>query len=105
MPFSLVDYNQKDIQQKLLVIINESMNIPPLHPYAKLTTKQIRQFNVKFHEYIANLPDENYLEIIDKDFNMVMSDVFENFRAEDQFVRNINTDVIPMSSLLDVIVE
>jgi len=104
MPFSQNDYNQKDIQQKLLIIINDSMNIPPLHPYSKLTTKQIRQFNTKFHEYIANLPPDEYLEIINKDFNMIMSDVFETLRPEDQYVKIINTDVIPFSNL-DVIVE
>jgi len=104
MPFSQTEFNNDEIRQKLLVIINDSMQIPPLHPYAKLTTRQTKQFNTKFHEYIANLPDEDYLEEIDKNFNTIMADVFETMKPEDQFVRNINTDVIPMSSL-EVIVE
>lgn len=102
MPFSQTDFNNKDIRQKLLVIINDSMGLPPLNPFSKLTTRQTKQFNVKFHEYISGLPDENYLEVIDIIFNTIMLDVFETLRAEDQFVRNINTDVIPMS---DVVVE
>jgi len=102
MPFSQTDYNQKEIQQKLLLIINESMGLNPLHPFSKLTTRQTKQFNVKFHEYISRLPDEGYLEIIDRDFNTIMLEVFETMKPEEQFVRNINTDVIPMS---DVVVE
>ena len=102
MPFSQNDYNQKEIQQKLLVIINDMVGLNPLHPFSKLTTRQTKQFNVKFHEYIANLPVEDYLEVINKDFNTIMLEVFETMKPEDQFVRNINTDVIPMS---DVVVE
>jgi hypothetical protein len=105
MPFSQTDFNEKDIQQKLIVIINDSMGVPPLHPFSKLTTRQKKQFDTKMNEYIANLPpDEEYLEVIDKDFNTIMLDFFETMKPEDQFVRNINTDVIPMSSL-DVVVE
>lgn len=105
MPFSQTDFNEKDIQQKLLVIINDSIGMPPLHPFSKLTKRQTKQFNIKIHEYIANLPpDDEYLDVIDRDFNTIMLDVFETLRPEDQFVRNINTTVIPMSSL-DVVVE
>ena len=104
MSFSQNDFNNKDIQQKLTIIINESMNIPPLQPFSKLTTRQTKQFNTAFHTYISNLPDDEYLEVIDRDFNTIMSDIFETMKPEDQFVRNINTDVIPMSSL-DVVVE
>ena len=105
MPFSQTEFNQKDIQEKLLVIINDSMGIPPLHPFSKLTKKQTKQFNIKIHEYIANLPpDDEYLDVINNDFNTIMADVFETLRPEDQFVRNINTDVIPLSTL-DVVVE
>jgi len=102
MPFSQTDFNNKDIQQKLTIIINESMGLAPLHPFSKLTTRQTKQFNTAFHTYISNLPDTDYLEIINKDFNTIMLDVFETLRPEEQFVRNINTDVIPMS---DVVVE
>ena len=105
MPFSQTDFNEKDIQQKLLVIINDSIGMPPLHPFSKLTKRQTKQFNIKIHEYIANLPpDDEYLDVIDRDFNTIMLDVFETLRPEDQFVMNINTTVIPMSSL-DVVVE
>lgn len=105
MPFSQTDFNEKDIQQKLQVIINDSMGIAPLYPISKLTTRQTKQFNTKMNEYIANLPpDEEYLEVINKDFNIVMNELFEQMKPEDQFVRNINTEVIPMSSL-DVVVE
>jgi hypothetical protein len=104
MPFSQTDFNNKDIQQKLMVIINDSMGLPPLHPFSKLTKKQTKQFNTNIHEYIANLPPVGYSEVITNDFNMIMADVFDTLRPEDQFVRNINTDVIPLSTL-DVIVE
>lgn len=105
MPFSQTDFNEKDIQQKLLVIINDSMGLPPLNPLKQLTKRQTKQFETKIHEYIANLPpDDEYLDVIDKDFNTIMLEVFETLRPEDQFVRNINTTVIPMSSL-DVVVE
>ena len=105
MPFTQTDFNEKDIQQKLQVIINDSIGMPPLHPVSKLTTRQTKQFNTNMNEYIANLPpDDEYLDVINKDFNTIMLEVFETFKPEDQFVRNINTTVIPMSSL-DVVVE
>ena len=105
MPFSQTDFQNTDIQQKLQVIINDSMGIAPLYPFSKLTTRQTKQFNTKMNEYIANLPpDDEYLDVINKDFNTIMLDVFETLRPEDQYVRNINTTVIPMSSL-DVVVE
>ena len=104
MSFSNADFNETDIQQKLLVIINDSMGIPPLNPISKLTKRQTKQFNTKMNEYIANLPPVGYSEVITNDFNIIMADVFETMKFEDQFVKNINTDVIPMSSL-DVIVE
>jgi len=96
MCFSQTDFQNNEIRQKLIVIINDVIGVPPLQPFSKLTTKQTRVFNVKLQEYIANLP-ENYLEVIDKDFNMVMNDVFERFKPEEQFVRNMNTDVIPLN--------
>lgn len=96
MCFSQTDFQNNEIRQKLIVIINDVIGVPPLQPFSKLTTKQTRVFNVKLQEYIANLP-ENYLEVIDKDFNMVMNDVFETFKPEEQFVRNMNTDVIPLN--------
>ena len=80
MPFSQTDFSETDIQQKLKVIINDSMGIAPLRPVSKLTKRQTKQFNTKMNDYIANLPpDDEYLEIINRDFNMVMSDVFETF--------------------------
>lgn len=104
MPFSQNDFQNNEIRQELIVIINDAIGIKPLYPFSKLTTKQQREFNVKLHEYIAKLPEEGYLEVIHKDFCYIMSDVFETFKPENCFVRNINTEVIPISSS-NIIVE
>ena len=94
MPFTQTDFEDIDIRTKLITIMNDSMGIPPLTKFSTLTTRQQLNVNVKMNEYIKNLPDKGYLEIIDNNFNLIMSDFFEKMKPEELFVPLVNSDVV-----------
>jgi len=97
MCFSQTDFQNDEIRQKLMVIINDSIEVKPLQPFTTLTQKQMRVFNSKLQEYISKLPEDGYLEQIHKDFCIVMQDVFETLKPEEVFIRNMNTTIIELS--------
>jgi len=97
MCFSQTDFQNDEIRQKLMVIINDSIEVKPLQPFTTLTQKQMRVFNSKLQEYISKLPEDKYLDVIDRDFNTIMQDVFETLKPEEVFIRNMNTTIIELS--------
>jgi hypothetical protein len=101
MPFTQSDFENIETRTKLITIMNDNMGIPPLTKISNLTKRQILAMNEKMNKYIRDLPDELYLERIDRDFNLVMSDFFENMKPEDLFIPLVNTDVV----LLEIPVE
>ena len=82
MPFTQTDFDNIETRTKLITIMNDSIGIPPLTKISTLTKRQLLIMNAKMNDYIKNLPEEFYLETIDKDFNFVMSDVFEKMKPE-----------------------
>lgn len=94
MPFSQTDFENIEIRTKLITIINDSIGVPPLTKISTLTKRQLLTINAKMNEYIKNLPEDFYLEKIDKDFNFVMEDVFEKMNPEELFIPQVNSDVV-----------
>lgn len=91
MGFSQIDFNENDVRTKLTVVINDQMGLPALHKFSELNTRQKSKFNQYMCEYIAGLPQENYLEVLHKEFCEIMGSVFETLRPEECYVPSINT--------------
>jgi hypothetical protein len=94
MPFLQTDFDNIETRTKIITIMNDAIGIYPLTKISTLTKRQLLTMNVKMNEYIRNLPAEGYLEVIDKDFNLIMSDVFEKMKPEEMFIPVVNTDVV-----------
>jgi len=103
MPFAQTDFENIEIRTKLITIMNDSMSIPPLTKISNLTKRQILSMNEKMNKYIRDLPDEGYLERIDRDFNLIMSDFFEQMKPDEMFIPSVNTDVVLLEK--EVVVE
>ena len=99
MPFSETDFQNIETRTKLITIMNDSMGIPPLTKISTLTKRQLLTMNTKMNEYIKNLPEDLYLEKIDKDFFFVMEDVFEKMKPEECFVPLVNSDVVLLEKI------
>jgi len=74
--------------------MNDEIGVPALTKISSLTKRQLLIMNAKMNGYINDLPEEFYLEKIDKDFSLVMSDIFEKMKPEEMFIPLINTDVV-----------
>lgn len=94
MPFSQSDFENIEIRTKIITIMNDIIGVPPLTKISSLTKRQLLTINAKMNDYIKNLPEDLYLEKIDKDFNFVMEDVFEKMKPEEMYIPSINTDVV-----------
>jgi len=94
MPFLQTDFDNIETRTKLITIMNDSIGIPPLTKISSLTKRQLLTMNAKMNQYIKDLPEDLYLEKIDKDFNLIMSDVFEKMKPEELFIPLVNTDVV-----------
>jgi hypothetical protein len=94
--FSKSDFENDEVRGKLLSIINDKLHFDVLKPFSKLNKRQQVYFNDELNKYIQNLPLENYLDVITKDFNIVMSDILtsEDFRPELQRVTRSSTNPI-----------
>ena len=103
MPFKQTDFDDIETRTKIITIINDSIGVPPLTKISTLTTRQKLTVNVKIIEYIHRLPAEGYLEVIDKDFNLIMSDVFEKMNPEEMFIPFVNSDIVLLEK--EVLVE
>ena len=102
MPFKQTDFDDIETRTKIITIMNDSIGVPPLTKISTLTTRQKLTVNVKMNEYIHRLPAEGYLEVIDKDFNLIMSDVFEKMRPDEMFIPLVNSDVILLEKEVSV---
>lgn len=94
--FSKSDFENDEVRLKLLSIINDKLHFDVLKPFSKLNKRQQVYFNDELNKYIQNLPLENYLEVINQNFNTIMYDVFssEDFRPELQRVTKSSTNPI-----------
>ena len=89
MPFNQQDFSDKEVNLKLLSIINDKLRIDALTPFSKLNKRQQVYFNEELNKYLKELPENNYLEVIDKNFNTIMHDILtsEDFKPEQQRVK------------------
>jgi hypothetical protein len=96
MPFNQEDFENKEINLKLLSIINDKLRISVLTAFSKLSKRQKVYFNEELNKYIHDLPDEGYLEVINKNFNTIMHDILtsEDFKPEQQRVQRGSTNPI-----------
>jgi hypothetical protein len=99
MPFTQTDFDNIETRTKLITIMNDSIGIPPLTKISTLTKRQLLTINAKMNDYIKNLPEEFYLEKIDKDFSLVMSDVFEKMKPEELFIPLVNSEVVLLEKI------
>jgi hypothetical protein len=80
--------------QRLQVIIMHRMSKHPLTNFTTLMTHEKKKFNVKLNEYIADLPDEWELKILDDFHRTCNEEIFnEKFQAESHPPLFINTDL------------
>ena len=109
MPFNQQDFENKEVNLKLLSIINDKLRIDALTPFSKLNKRQQVYFNEELNKYIHDLPDEGYLEVITKDFNKILHDVLtsEDFKPEQQRVKRVSTTPIEVAKdeLVDEVLE
>ena len=96
MPFNQENFADDEVRFKLLSIRNDKLHFDVLKPFSKLNRRQQVYFNEKMNEYLRELPENNYLDVITKDFNTVMSDILtsEDFRPELQRVTKSSTNPI-----------
>jgi len=82
--FSKSDFENDEVRLKLLSIINDKLHFDVLKKFSNLNKRQKVYFNEKMNEYLRQLPEDNYLDVINKDFNTIMSDVFtsNDFKAD-----------------------
>lgn len=75
MPFSQSDYNDTRVWSKMSVILNYTIDMPLNTQFTKLSTEQMTRYNQAMVEYIDQLPDEGYLEVIHEDFLIIVDSV------------------------------
>lgn len=82
-PFCMKDFKNRDIVEKLQVVIMGEMAKPPLTMFRSLTKGDQRRFNDRLNFYIRSLPEE-WEDVLQRDFNRVcQEDLFtEKFKAE-----------------------
>ena len=68
MPFLQTDFENIETRTKIITIMNDEIGVHPLTKISTLTKRQLLTMNTKMNEYIKNLPEDLYLEKIDKDF-------------------------------------
>jgi hypothetical protein len=96
MPFNQEDFADKEVNLKLLSIINDKLRINVLTKFSQLSKRQQVYFNDELNKYIQSLPQEDYLEVINKNFNTIMHDILtsEDFKPEQQRVQRGSTNPI-----------
>jgi len=90
------NFEDKEVNLKLLSIINDKLRINVLTPFSKLSKRQQVYFNDELNKYLRDLPENNYLEVITKDFNTIMHDMMtsDDFKPEHQRVQRVSTNPI-----------
>ena len=109
MPFNQQDFADKEVNLKLLSIVNDKLRINVLTPFSQLSKRQQVYFNEELNKYLRDLPENDYLEIITKDFNKILHDVLtcDDFKPEQQRVQKSSTNPIEIKKeeLVDEVLE
>ena len=75
MPFNQSDFNDTRVYSKITVILNDEIGVPLNTQFNTLTTEQMNRYNQAMIDYISQLPDEGYLEVIHKDFLLIVDSI------------------------------
>ena len=98
MPFTLENLKNQDTLTKIQVVLMVEMGKPPLTSFKSLSVGNQRKFNEKLNAYIKELPDleEEWELKLQNDFNTACIEELytKTFKAENQFVAILNTDII-----------
>jgi len=98
MPFTLENLKNKDTLTKIQVVLMVEMGKPPLTTFKSLSLGGQRKFNERLNTYIKAFPElEELWELqLQQDFNNACVEELyvPTFKAENQFVAILNTDVI-----------
>ena len=99
MPFNRENFPDKEVNLKLLSIINDKLRINVLTPFSQLNKRQQVYFNEELNKYIHDLPDEGYLEVFTKHFNTIMHEILtsDDFKPEQQIVKRGSTNPIEIA--------
>jgi hypothetical protein len=99
MPFNQNDFSDKEVNLRLLSIVNDKLRINVLTPFSQLSKRQQVYFNEELNKYIHDLPAEGYLEVITKYFNKILFDVMtsDDFKPEQQKVKISSTNPIEVA--------
>lgn len=94
--FSMKDFENDEVRLKLLTIVNDKLRFNVLKKFSQLSKREQSYFNEELNKYLRELPDNDYLEVITKDFNKIMHDVLtsEDFKPEQQRVKRGSTNPI-----------
>lgn len=77
--FSPEDFKNKEVGEKLHVITMSKLGKYPLTNVNTLSLKEKRIANEILNEYIRKLPDHNWNDKLNNDFNQIChEDIFEN---------------------------
>jgi len=99
MPFSITNFQNPIVSTQLRTIINDKLNYPITQKFSDLTPREQKKYNIEINKYIFSLPDELFLEQIEKDFNEVAFDYLTNpkFRPEDQKITRLQQASIELT--------
>jgi hypothetical protein len=91
MPFSITDFQNPIVSTQLRTIMNDKFGYHITQKFHDLTLREQKKYNIELNKYIFSLPDELYLEQIEKEFNEIAFDYLSNpkFRPEDQKVSRL----------------
>tara|TARA_R110002012_G_scaffold158318_4_gene319721 strand:- start:294 stop:590 length:297 start_codon:yes stop_codon:yes gene_type:complete len=93
--FSPNDFANEETNSKLSVIIMTMFGKPPMTNFHKLLEKEKKKFNGLLNEYIRNLPEKDWLDRINEEYNQICTDeIFtEEFNPKQFEPANINTEI------------
>jgi hypothetical protein len=93
--FTMEDFKNKEVLEKLQVIIMSQINKNPLLGFRNLSSGEKKKFNKALNEYVRSLPEEWELTLQNEFNTICIDDIFtEKFKAEHHtFGCPIDTDI------------
>lgn len=91
MPFSICDFQNPIVSTQLRTIMNDKFGYQITQKFHDLTPREQKKYNTELNKYIFELPNELFLEQIEKDFNEIAFDYLTNpkFKAEEQKISRL----------------
>jgi len=90
-------FTQEDFHthaQRLTIIINDEMGLPPLSDFRQLSNIKKKKFNTLLNQYIQRCDS---VETMIKQFNEICHEkVFDEMKCEEHFIKELHSDSILM---------